>query len=140
MSKELKFASTNQAIQYLSDLTQKRVKVVAEYKSASNKTASDEKQVEEYELSDLGVENGQYFQDVGTTHNTGSEKPAKWEDSFVGIGSSPYEATEDALDSAAQSGWNVENIENKLSKKNSVPEDSDVPMYYYNHYVVLYVK
>jgi len=99
-------------------------KVIAEF-VASAKVASEQ----EYEFKNLGVENDQYFQGAGTSFTD-------WDDVFVGIGSSPYEAAEDALEDAASSGKNVDNIKNDMSKEETVPEDSE-NIY---QYVGLYLK
>jgi len=93
-----------------------------------DRKASEEKKVNEYSFEDLGVENSQYFQGAGTSYT-------KWEDVYVGIGSNPYDAAEDALDSAAQSGWDVENINNDLPKEDTVPEEAEDIYQYVGFYV-----
>jgi hypothetical protein len=118
MEKEMIFASTDEAIQHLSDITNQKIVI-----------ANEKKEVEDYEFKDLGVENDQYFQGAGTSF-------AKWEDVFVGIGSSLYEAAEDALDGAAMSSWDVDSVSNNMSKEITVPEDSEDTY----QYVALYVK
>lgn len=115
---DLVFASEEEALQCLSDLTGDKIII-----------ASDRKPVTEHELRDLGVEHEQYFQGAGTFFT-------KWEDVFVGIGNSPYEAAEDALDNAAHT-YDVDSIKNNMSKKDTVSEEDGDEIY---QYVALYVK
>lgn len=56
--------------------------------------------VTEWEVRQRGIDNSQYFQGAGVY---GTD----WDECFVGIGDNPHEALDDALDNAAQSGWNV---------------------------------
>lgn len=58
------------------------------------------KQIAAYELEDIGIDNSQYFQGRGTSHTD-------WDDVYVGVGDNPSEAIDDALCSAAISGWRL---------------------------------
>lgn len=103
------------------------------------------KPVEDYSVSDHGVQNCQYWQGAGTSFTS-------WDDAFTGTGSNAYEAMEEALSEAAGVGWDIRDIKNEFN-----PDDGDVvervvreanpgmdeddftteDMYYY---VVLYVE
>lgn len=72
----------------------------------------------DYSLENHGVENAQYWQGAGTSFSD-------WEECFTGIGDSPKEAAEDALEMAAQNGWSVDDIENDLSGVSDIPEHTD---------------
>lgn len=79
--------------------------------------------VKEYEVLDHGVDHSQYFQGCGVSFT-------KFEDCHTGIGSTPREALEYALEMAAESGWNVDGIVNDLSDTSDLdddqPEDSEL--------------
>ncbi len=67
-----------------------------------------DRKVTDYEIDDHGVEHSQYFQGAGT---------GNFDDVATGIGNNAEEAFNDALDSLAQNGWDVSEIESKeLSK------------------------
>jgi hypothetical protein len=83
-----------------------------------NKGYGMDKNVEDYEIIVHGVMNSQYFQGCGISYTS-------YTDVSTGIGSSKYEACEDALEQLAQNNWNVEGIKNNLSEKIIVPEDSE---------------
>lgn len=117
---DLIFASEEEALQYLADMTGDKIII-----------ASDRKQVTEHRFEDVGVENSQDFQGAGTAFT-------KWEDAFVGIGDSPWEAAEDALENAAHT-WDVDNIKNEMSKEITVTEEESENGEIYQ-YVVLYLK
>lgn len=57
------------------------------------------KKIDEYSITDHGIEGSQYFQG----HSVGD-----WNDCATGCGSNPYDALEDALESLAQNDWNTE--------------------------------
>lgn len=65
------------------------------------------KQIVEYEIEDIGVDNDQYFPGRGTTYS-------RWDEVSVGIGDNPAEALDDALDSLAQGGWATESVKDEL--------------------------
>jgi hypothetical protein len=68
----------------------------------------------EFELIDIGIDNSQYFQGIGS---------GVYDEVFVGIGDNPAEALNDALDSAASAGWNVEHINEEWPDKPSVADE-----------------
>lgn len=55
----------------------------------------------EHEVVDIGIENSQYFQGLGR---------GNFDDAVTGVGDTPTEAFEDALEMAAQDGWLVDDI------------------------------
>lgn len=84
---------------------------------------------EGFRIVDHGIEHEQYFQGHGLAHT-------KYRDTATGCGSTPGEALDDALDSLAQNGWDVSQIENsddakalKASAK-TVDEDSEALHWY----------
>lgn len=72
----------------------------------------------EYSLEDHGIENASYWQGAGVAFTN-------WKACFTGVGSTPKEAAEDALEQAACSGWDVEGIENDLSDKSAIPDHAE---------------
>lgn len=98
------------------------------------------KTVNEYQIIDHGVDHGQFFQGCGTSFT-------EYESVYTGIGDTPFEALEDALNEASMDDWNCEHIENELSDKSDIPEIeqededefSDCPSELY-HYVSIRVK
>ena len=60
-----------------------------------------QKRTEDYEISNYGIENAQYFQGHGTSCT-------KFEYCSLGVGDSYRMAMEDALDQAAQAGFDIE--------------------------------
>ena len=81
----------------------------------------------EYELEDIGIDNSQYFSGRGTAYTD-------WQAVFVGIGDNPAESIGDALDQAAESGWDVRHINPGWPDHPSVAElypDSE-DLYYYS--------
>jgi hypothetical protein len=102
------------------------------------------KAVEEYSVSNHGVMQSSYWQGAGTTFT-------QWDEAFTGIGSNPHEALEDAINSAAQDGWDVRTIENEFNpdagdvagreaaeaNPDMDPDEASEDNY---NYVVLYVK
>jgi hypothetical protein len=100
------------------------------------------KAISEHKIKDHGVEHEQYFQGCGISHS-------KWDEVASGVGSTPMEAYEDALDSLAQNGWDVESLPQDgegLSKKSEIPPNEPIgynPSGYsedLHHYVCVYVK
>lgn len=71
----------------------------------------------DHQILDHGVNGSQYFQGCGTY---GTE----YTHVYTGIGDSAHEALEDALEQAATSDWETEEIHNDLSKDISIPEDA----------------
>jgi hypothetical protein len=70
---------------------------------------SNAKTVAEYEIVDHGVEHNQYFQGCGTAFT-------RFTDVATGVGDDPQAALDDALESLAQSGWDVEEIFNAAGR------------------------
>lgn len=73
--------------------------------SGPDEGAADEseKVVADYYITLHGLEYEQYFQGHGCT--------SRWTDCATGVGDSEIEALDDALDSLAQNGWEVSEIE-----------------------------
>lgn len=71
----------------------------------------------EHSLEDHGIENASYWQGAGVSFTN-------WEACFTGVGSTPKEAAEDALEQAACSGWDVDEIKVDLKE---FPDESDIP-------------
>ena len=76
------------------------------------------KNVLSFEVINHGVENSQYFQGCGIAYTS-------FEDVATGIGGSPFEALEDALESLAQNDWDVSGIKNELSKESEIPVNEE---------------
>ena len=98
----------------------------------SNRKPSD------YSIDDMGVDHPQYFQGAGTAFTN-------WEECFVGVGNTPYEALEEALDNAACNEWDVETIPNNLSDESDISEpeeneDEGEEPSELQHYVALYLR
>jgi hypothetical protein len=87
--------------------------------------------INKYQIIDHGLEHCQYFQGCGTAFTD-------YKDVFNGIGCSAHEALEDALDMAAQDGWETEHIENNLSK--IITTDAENPLDDIYHHVSFRVK
>lgn len=91
--------------------------------------------VEEWEAHDLGVEHSQYFQGCGTSFT-------RWDDVASGIGNTPLEAFNDALEMLAQGGWDVNFIPERprgLSSRSQLPKDMDEESELH-HFVCVYVR
>ena len=69
------------------------------------KTNDSDRTVREYRVEDIGLEHSQFFQGRGVSPEH------RWDDVAVGIGNSPAEALDDALESLAQAGWDFANGE-----------------------------
>lgn len=76
------------------------------------------KKVNNYQVLDHGVEGSQYFQGCGVS---GTEYISV----ATGIGDTPHEALEDALEQLACMDWDVEGIKNDLSEESDIPEDAE---------------
>jgi hypothetical protein len=72
----------------------------------------------DHQVIDHGVDGSQYFQGCGVSCT-------EYTDVYTGIGDSAHEALEDALEQAATSDWDVEEIHNYLSEGITVPEDAE---------------
>ena len=83
------------------------------------------KAIDDHEIINFGVENSQYFRGLGTSHTN-------YDEAFVGIGDNAYEALDDALDSAAQAGWDTSSIKNNYNPNTptEIPEDSEDTYHY----------
>jgi hypothetical protein len=77
--------------------------------------------VTEYDITDHGIDHEQYFQGDGVCNT-------RFTDCATGIGDTPAEALDDALESLAQQGWDVSNIPNNES---TVGEDLNDEAHYY---------
>ena len=82
----------------------------------------------QHEIEDIGVDYPDYFTGRGVSFT-------KWDDVFVGIGNSPWEACEDALEQAASAGWAVDDIPNTLSEVSEIGEREDA-----HHFVAVYLE
>ena len=63
-----------------------------------------------YSLSDLGIDNPQYFPGFGVSFTD-------FEFCAVGIGNDPREALDDCLEQLAQMGFNAEQLESRILKR-----------------------
>jgi hypothetical protein len=73
------------------------------------------KTISKYQIVDHGVEHSQFFSGCGTAFT-------EYESVYTGIGDTPFEALEDALNDASMDDWDCEHIENELSDKSDIPE------------------
>jgi hypothetical protein len=73
------------------------------------------KTISKYQIVDHGVEHSQFFTGCGTAFT-------EYESVYTGIGDTPFEALEDALNEASMDDWDCENIENELSDKSDIPD------------------
>jgi hypothetical protein len=85
------------------------------------------KTVEKYEIIDHGVENSDYFQGCGVSFT-------EFDSVYTGIGDTPAEALDDALDQASYE-YNTESIANNLSDDSELPDDSEM-----HHFVSIRLK
>lgn len=76
------------------------------------------RRITKFAIREHGLKNEQYFEGCGTSFT-------EFQESHTGIGHSMYDALEDALEMAAQNGWDTDCVENTLSKEILVPEDSE---------------
>jgi hypothetical protein len=65
------------------------------------------KTIVEFELVDHGIENEQYFQGCGVACT-------QFEECATGIGDTPAEAIDDALECLAQQAWDVDGMEKRI--------------------------
>lgn len=105
------------------------------------------KQVKDFEFSDHGVQNCQYWQGAGTSYT-------HWDSAVTGTGSTAYEAAEEALGDAAQDGWDVRGILNPYDANSTdtveaavrewnpeaVDEEGNIETEDMYYYVVLYIE
>ncbi len=63
--------------------------------------------IKDFEIINHGVEHSQYFQGCGVSHTS-------YTDVATGIGDTPSEALNDALEQLAANGWDVEPIDSEL--------------------------
>lgn len=68
------------------------------------------KKVIRYEIEDCGIDHSQYF--PGRTAIF-----TDYDEVYVGVGDTPHTAAEDALELASELDWDVDGIENTLSKE-----------------------
>lgn len=88
-----------------------------------------------YEWEYIGIEHSQYFVGRGTAYTD-------WDAVFVGIGDDCMEAMSDALEGAAQSGYDVDKVDTSVVDMSEVVEydedyDGDNELYYH---VALWIK
>lgn len=89
----------------------------------------------EYEWEDIGIVHSQYFQGRGTSHTD-------WDTVHIGIGVDAQDAADDALETAACSGWDVSGV--------AIPTDFDDEVVEYDdedeednelwYYVAIYLR
>ena len=84
---------------------------------------TDVKIPSDYEIINHGIDYPDYFPGCGTTF-TG------YTDVGTGIGNTPHEALDDALEQLAIDDWYVEDIENDLSEESEI-DDGDTEANYY---------
>jgi hypothetical protein len=75
-----------------------------------------DKKIGDYQLEDHGINTASYWQGAGTAYT-------KWDECFTGVGSTPAEAADDAVEQAASSGWDTENVEIDITEFPEVAED-----------------
>ncbi len=81
-----------------------------------------------YKIEDIGVDYPDYFNGRGVAFTVCDEV-------FVGIGNSPWEACEDALERASNAGWIVDEIPNTLSDVSEIGQRLGA-----YHYVAVYLR
>lgn len=77
-----------------------------------------DKVVVAYQIDELGVHLPDYFQGYGVSHT-------EYTDCATGIGDTPEEALEDALEMLAQSGWDTSLITDKVNTGPSLAEEDE---------------
>jgi len=65
------------------------------------------KPIIEYQLIDHGIENSQYFQGCGVAFTS-------FDDVATGIGDTPADAIDDALEQLAMGGWETDDLEKRI--------------------------
>lgn len=91
-----------------------------------------EKRAEKYRVTYHGIEHEQYFRGHGIALT-------EYSDTATGAGMDVSEAFEDALHSLAQNGWDVAELEQRMTKDGTAPrpgqtpvvEDEDLDVYWY---------
>lgn len=86
-------------------------------------TNNAQTKIERYQVIDHGIDGSQYFQGCGVCFTD-------YDQVATGCGNDFHEAFEDALDSVAQAGYEVDGIEEPEHDDESVPEDVDDTYYY----------
>lgn len=77
--------------------------------------------VSKFEIVDHGVEHEQYFQGCGVALT-------EYSDVFTGIGNSPYEALNDAMDQLGSAGWAWSNdLADALDNADDIDHSDHVP-------------
>lgn len=103
-------------------------------KAGRSKVSSSAKTIQDFEIQDKGFDHPDYFRGAGVAYT-------KWDDVYVGVGDSPWEAGQDALDALEQAGYDVphdlKKEANKLSKKKD-PAAEENPDFL--HYIAVYIK
>lgn len=90
----------------------------------------------EFRILNHGINNEQYFQGHGVSFT-------KFKECATGIGHTPSEAFEDALDSLAQNGWDTDTIRNSEEGKKTLDDkrtNSDLDAEGFYWYVSVDVK
>lgn len=77
------------------------------------------KRVTEFEVVDLGIEHPDYFQGFGCAFTS-------FDNCDYGIGSNPAEALDDCLESIAQMGVDVEDLEARIRESEGEPPTTPV--------------
>ncbi len=68
-----------------------------------------QKRIEAFEVIDHGIEHSQYFQGCGVSHT-------RYTDVATGIGDTPSEALDDALEQLASAGYDVSRITSEIDE------------------------
>ncbi len=79
--------------------------------------------ITDHEIIVHGLMNSQYFQGCGVAFT-------RFDDVATGIGESPAEALEDALEQLAMSDWETVSIKSTLSSASEITEDMEDCYYY----------
>lgn len=105
------------------------------------------KQIKDFSFSRHGVQNCSFWQGAGTSFTD-------WDEAITGTGDNAHSAAQEALDEAAQSGWDIRGIENPYDPDSTdtvenavrehnpeaVGEDGEVDTEDMYYYVVLYIE
>lgn len=90
-------------------------------------TLCNDRKVVEHSFTYHGTDYPGYFQGAGIAFT-------EWDSCYTGIGDTPHEAAQDAIEQAACSGWDCELLEDDL------PDESEPLNEDESHYVTLYLK